>query len=289
MALTTFQKIILSVFIWFGAAILWLWFVAATSCPTFEVSDLETLVHQAVKDFPGLPGDDTQQYLDATRYYESEITDGKNGRIANADLIEAYRVECLLAFIAQRFREKYPKDAVKDSKWCINEVGSVYARQLILIANPREYVCLWGSVLEQEGFGGAYGGNLDEGDVMITSQMESSDPESKRAAPRTYLFGDTSLLKPYRRRHYHLGKNCYMMSFCVHAKSNLIFAFFPGIILPYLFENHDTISFKIQMGDALKGFRMWLSHQMERKEVVAALILLFILKIIVILQIVKQK
>jgi ERG2 and Sigma1 receptor like protein len=238
------------------------------SKPTFSKQDLEILVHTTVKNYYNNSNRDSDdvKYEKAIQYFDKSITESyKNntGFVDQNTLIQAYDTECLLRTISQAFHEKFPDDAIDEPRWCYNEVGGAYARQLMLLANPTEYVCLWGTVLaKHSSFSGYYGNFLCEGDVVISGQIVSADPESELCCPRTYVFGQTSELKACRRREYDLSTNCYMISYGLHQKSNLITTMFVGVIFPYLFQNNDTKSFQIQFGDAMKGFMKWFKKQM---------------------------
>jgi uncharacterized membrane protein len=234
--------------------------------PSFTKEQLEILVHNSVTNFNNrTPDAETSQYEKALNYFDKTITESyKNhtGIVDRTELIQAYERECLLHEIAEAFQQQYPEDAIDDPRWCYNEVGGAYARQLMLLANPTEYVCIWGTVLaKHSSFSGYYGGFLNEGDVLIDGTVISADPETTRCCPRTYIFGQTSELKEGRRREYDLSKNCYMMSYGLHQKSNLITTMFVGVIFPYLFQNNDTKSFTIQFEDATKGFVKWVKKQ----------------------------
>lgn len=241
--------------------IVFLWFLVVTSKPTFTVHELEDVVHCAVNDYDESVTHHSPNYYyqKACQFYDSSII---NGGATQQDILESYHVEMKMKLIHQRFRAKYPGRILPEPRWALQNTGGVYCRQLILLCNFKEYLVCWVSgPIAQVGFSGSYGssvgnGFLNEGDVMISGHMESFDPEQELSAMRPYEFGQTSFLKPGRRRIYSLSKNCAMLSFGLHDGSNMLKTFFPGLIFPYLFQNNDTPSFVIQITDAMKS--MWM-------------------------------
>lgn len=248
---------------------LYLAYLIHQSKPTFTRKDLEKLVHTAVKEFDlqwneGWDNDD-KLYEKAVLHFDKTITESykdHTGIVEREKMIEMYRIECLLKFIASKFHKRFPQDAIDSPRWAYNELGGSYARSYMLLANPCEYVTIWGTVLAKHSvFSGYYAHFLNEGDVMICGTMFSADPESELCYPRRYEFGQTSELKATRRREYSMSDNCYMLSYGLHDHSNLMKTMFVGVIFPYLFQNNDTKSFNIQMGDAYQGFKKWFIKQ----------------------------
>lgn len=233
-------------------------FLVMTSSPIFTVEDLESIVHSAVNDFNLYIANQPKHKIlqRAVDHFDDEIIEHYNKHsLQEETLIDAQIVEELLNFIHERFTEAYPDLIIPDGRWAYNVVGGIYARQKILLANFKEYICLWGSPLPQSGFSG-YFPWLNEGDVMIKGTVRSSDPESALSAYRKYEFGDTSYLKNGHRRHYTMSPNCYMASFAVHKDTQMILTFWPGI------KDSDWKSFWIQIFDACKGIRLWIMYRL---------------------------
>jgi hypothetical protein len=240
--------------------ILFLRYLMWKSKPTFTVEELEHIVHKAVRDFDELhqnyaPDDVVAQ---AKHYYEPEITNGKNGSITDETLIECYLLEMKLKFIHDRFIAAFPGKILTDfSRWGYQNIQGVSARQLVLLCTPVEYLCIWVISLESNGFSGAFP-KLNEGDVMISGQVDSSDPETRLSAARSYTFGQTSRLEPGRRRTQHIKKNTAMLSFGLHDSTMIGSTFWNGVIGPFLFENNDSKSFWIEIEDSAKSTWSWI-------------------------------
>ena len=233
-------------------------FLVMTSSPIFTVDDLESIVHSAVKKFNVyIENQSRDKILErALDNFDDEIIDYYNEhREEREHLIDAEIVKELLTSIHEHFTEAYPELIIQDGRWAYNVVGGIYARQKILLANFKEYICLWGSPLPQSGFSG-YFPWLNEGDVMIKGTIWSSDPESRLSATRKYEFGKTSFLKNGHRRHYTMSKNCYMVSFGLHKNTQMFWTFWPGI------KDSDWKSFWIQIFDACKGIRLWIMYRL---------------------------
>lgn len=242
-----------------------IWYLVATSKRTFTLEELQSIVHSAVKDFNKLILLDKPNDILMRAKERFDVLILEHRTTTDMDLIEGNIMEELLEFIHGRFKESYPHLIIPNSRWAFNNVGGVYARQKLLLANFKEYLCSWGTVLEQGGFSGRFI-NLNEGDVMICGTILSYDPESKLCLVRKYEFGDTSFLKNGYRRHCLYSKKCYMISFALHKKSNILKTLFPGVIIPYLFQNNDAKSFWIQIGDAWKGIKLWIWYRLSGGE-----------------------
>lgn len=245
-------------------------YLAETSELIFTQKDLEDLVNTTViefnKQWTSNPSYHEIVYIEAQAYFDKEINIAHNeGFISREDLVESYRIEKLLEYIHQKFKEKYPRDTIPNPRWCYNEIGGLYARNFLVLCNYFSYVTIWGTPIKASGFSGYYGNFLNEGDVMITGKMKSNSPDSRFCAPKTYTFGQTSRLRAKDRRYYELSDNCYMLSFALHDGTNMMKTFLPGLIIPYLFQNNDTKSFKIQFEDAMIGWKMWIMKELENR------------------------
>lgn len=249
--------------------ILCLWFLVATSEPIFTKQDIERITHQAVNDYNqqvqahkiSIPDYEEQLYQRGLAHFDQEIL--QNSITNREKIIATMQREDLLDFIYERFKQAFPRLIVPNAKWAFNEVGGGYARQRMIFLNFCGYVCLWGSEISLTAFSGYYGSKLNEGDVMIIGDMKSGSPESEKCLVGTYKFGNTSSLVPGDRRIYWIDGGTYMISYALHEGTNMLGVFWPGAIAPYLFENHDSKSFKAQMGDALHGIWLWIIYRLS--------------------------
>ena len=221
-----------------------LYYLMVTGKPTFTVEDLEFIVKTCVDDATEFYKTDTDAaaLTRAARHFKYD----SHGVVKQKDLIEGIRMEETLFHIESMFNATFPHVALRNSDWCFNRIGGITPRQKMTLLHPKEYVCLWGTVLEQQGFSGCFP-HLNEGDVMINGVMDSNDPESFQCIPRRYTFGQTSYLNNTTRRHFYMGRHCYMLSFGLYNGSNLLRTIFSALITPYLFEHNDWISFWVQI------------------------------------------
>lgn len=238
-------------------------FLVLTSKPTFTQKSLETLVHSAVNDYNANMDSDEEIYKRGLEHFNKKRL--KHRSINREQVIFAMKREELFHFIHERFMEAFPQLALSNPTWALNNVGGVYARQLLMLITFKEYICIWGTEFAQAGFSGFFP-DLNEGDVVITGTLKSAEFNSKESIAITYVFGDTSLLKNGMGRHYTLSDNCYMISFGLHKHSKIWRVFYNGIIMPYLFQNGDTKSFMIQMGDAMRGMWQWVCYRIDGGE-----------------------
>ena len=171
-----------------------------------------------------------------------------HGSITSARFLDSYHDEMLMSFLHQRLFHAFPGKILEHPRWVYQNTGGIYARQLLLLLNANEYLCLWRTELPQSGFSGYLGNYVHEGDVLISGEIQSSDPESKLSAVRSYRFGQTSLLEPGRRRQYTLGARTAMLSFGM--RSNMGTCLWTGLLAPFLFANQDWRSFKGSLEDA---------------------------------------
>ena len=235
-----------------------LWFLSATSTPTFTVSQLQLLVRKGVHDFQASKARYPTTLEDAEVFYQSLRKDaGPTIRQTDKEMIEAKEQEDLFDFLAHRVILAYPHMTIPHARWGFQYCGGMVARQRFLLLNGREYLCIWGTTLPQSGSSGIFPDVL-EGDVIIKGEIQSHEPESKRSLVRTYRFGDTSYLRNGVRRHCLYSKDCWMISFGLHVKTDMFRAAFTALLLPFWLINYDYHSFWIQAHDFVYGYYVWL-------------------------------
>jgi len=240
-------------------------FLVLTSKPTFTKKSLELMVHSAVNDYNKSIAKHTkdQIYQRGLLYFNKKRV--KYPGVDKDQIIFATKREECFKFIHKRFMLAYPKLVLKNPDWGLNNVGGIYARQLIMMINFKEYICIWGAELAQSGFSGYYP-HLNEGDVVISGLLKSAEFNSEESLIATYKFGDTSELKNGRGRHYILSEGCYMISYGLHKNTQMWRVFYNGLIMPYLFQNGDTKSFLIQLGDSTRSILKWIIYRIEGGE-----------------------
>ena len=228
------------------------WFLMATSYATFTQVQLEMIVRRAVADFRG-----PVSLADALSHYDSSSAKaGDEQYSSKEEWIEASTWDLNHRLLAQRVRQAFPHVTLPAPGHWGFQHGGIVARQQLLLIHGREYLCLWGTELEQIGFSGVFYYLPREGDIVYSGTIRRQEPTSSLI--RTYKAGQTATLRGGQRLHCHYSKRCFMLSFGLHQGSNMFRTACSSLFMPYWFVNYDFQSFWVQVCDFYHGFLLWL-------------------------------
>lgn len=253
---------LLGLFINFCLAV---WFLIATGCPLLQIEELQWVVKNAINEWTLHKKTFSKaEKLRYARVYFGAVLpspDLHQGHVESEDdLIDAYETEQLLERVFQGIFVMYPELAQPTTEWAFNDTGDLIARQKMSILHLKEFACIWGVETEDGGYGGTF--PLMEGDVLINGTMTSYEPDAGRSVERIYVPGDTSFMFNRQRRKCKLSKRCYMLSFSLYYRTNMLTCFFSALLIPYLCRNHDSKSFWIQFHDFYNGFWRWMAYRL---------------------------
>ena len=212
----------------------------------FDPYEMQNFVHETHREVGELHLEDNSE--EAFDFFNLTFDKSKEDSV-----VSAYKVEHLLTQFEERLKRKFPGKILNDSKWVWNNVGGIYARIKVLYCSTKEYVVLFGTQNPQEGFSGVYS-YMNVWDIMLSGSMSSYGAASRRSFPKTYKVGDISLLRKKESRFYTMDSLTYMIDY---GRGSIWRAFWPGIIAPLLFVNHDLHSTYIQIKDCA---RSWLQN-----------------------------
>lgn len=84
----------------------------------------------------------------AYKFYGDEVNVG--GKISDESLLKSFKTEHLLMTTHKIFRERYGDIILDKPMWVWNNVGTVFARSLVLYCSSKEYIVLFGTQIPQQ-------------------------------------------------------------------------------------------------------------------------------------------
>lgn len=176
--------------------------------------------------------------------------------------------EAMLLEVQRRLHQRYPEIVLPPSEegWTFNAVGGSLAEIKVLFCSPREYVALWGSPVQTDGFSGRYA-KLDVWDVMLAGRMSSYMPGDGHQAWLYLNDGgpdshQTSFLARGDGRHFSLEEGAYMIDY---GRGKLLSALRVGARLGHRNVTGDKVSRRHMLrGCARQSLSNWFDGDRRR-------------------------
>lgn len=178
----------------------------------------------------------------------SDIPELQEGHVELEHFLRAQRFEALYANVHRRLREVYGDKILENPVRVINNVGGIYAIMEIYYCGTKEYLALFGTLLEQTGYSGSYS-FMNVFDIMVDKTMVSHGIHKNTTVPVSYGPDEISFLPRKERRIYWMEAGAIMIDV---GQGFTLPGVVDGVLRPYR-NNGDVRSLVDQLGQCAKS------------------------------------